>query len=232
MEKAIIHWCKDANSIIYFPTAYFTKVPHLLLIGRVYAVKGRAARSIHIFIVILFVAYLPAQIVKIVICIPIRAYWDPSVDGRCLNQRKIFLFGLALAIFTDFVIPLLLISLTWSLRKIKIIALLGAGGVATGMTILRMYKAVKFRDSNDVMADFQWLMLTTILLKQPTSRGTLHGAARTSSMLDRISAIVRAWEQCRTSQAEDGDVKQDSNQGHGINNHETNECVNSISANT
>uniref|UniRef100_A0A8H7KBS9 Rhodopsin domain-containing protein n=1 Tax=Bionectria ochroleuca TaxID=29856 RepID=A0A8H7KBS9_BIOOC len=133
------------NSIIYFPTAYFTKVTLLLLIGRVFAVKEQVARSIHVFIAMLFVAYLPVQIVK---------------------KRKIFFFGLTLAIFTDFVILLVPIPLTWSLRvslrkKIKIITLLGAGGIATGMTILRMYKAVKFIDSNDVTADFGSLILTT-----------------------------------------------------------------------
>ncbi|CAI6099699.1 unnamed protein product [Clonostachys chloroleuca] len=105
-----------ANSILSFPTAYFTKVTLLLLIGRVFAVKERVARGIHAFIVILFVAYLPVQIVRMIICIPIRAYWDLSVDGRCLNQGKISLFGLALAIFTDFVILLVPIPLTWSLR--------------------------------------------------------------------------------------------------------------------
>jgi hypothetical protein len=88
------------------------------------------------------------------------------VDGRCLDQRRIFLFGLSLAIFTDFVILLVPIPLTWSLRvplrkKIKIMAMLGAGGIATGMTILRMYKAVKFIHSNDVTADFASLVLTT-----------------------------------------------------------------------
>jgi hypothetical protein len=46
-------------------------------------------------------------------------------------------------------------------KKIKIITLLGAGGIATGMTILRMYKAIKFIDSNDVTADFGSLILTS-----------------------------------------------------------------------
>uniref|UniRef100_A0A8H7K3P4 Rhodopsin domain-containing protein n=1 Tax=Bionectria ochroleuca TaxID=29856 RepID=A0A8H7K3P4_BIOOC len=155
-----------ANSVIYFPTAYFTKITLLLLISRVFAVKRWVTKSIHIFIVVLLAAHLPVQIIKIVICIPIKAYWDPLVDGRCLDQRRIFLFGLSLAIFTDFVILLVPIPLTWSLRvplrkKIKIMAMLGAGGIATGMTILRMYKAVKFIHSNDVTADFASLVLTT-----------------------------------------------------------------------
>lgn len=115
MPRLVQKWFY-ANSILSFPTAYFTKVTLLLLIGRVFAVKERVARGIHAFIVILFVAYLPVQIVRMIICIPIRAYWDLSVDGRCLNQGKISLFGLALAIFTDFVILLVPIPLTWSLR--------------------------------------------------------------------------------------------------------------------
>uniref|UniRef100_A0A0B7KT88 Rhodopsin domain-containing protein n=1 Tax=Bionectria ochroleuca TaxID=29856 RepID=A0A0B7KT88_BIOOC len=164
--KITLKWLY-ANSIIYFPTAYFTKITLLLLIGRVFAVKRRVTKSIHIFIIVLLVAHLPVQIIKIAICIPIRAYWDPLVHGRCLNQRKIFIFGLSLAIFTDLVILLVPMPLTWSLRvplrkKIKIMAMLGAGGIATGMTILRMYKAVKFIHSNDVTADFVSLTLTAM----------------------------------------------------------------------
>ncbi|KAL9567484.1 hypothetical protein ACKAV7_008434 [Fusarium commune] len=275
-----------ANSIIYFPTAYFTKVTLLLLISRVFAVKERVARSIHVFIVMLFVAYLPVQIVKIVICIPIRAYWDPSVDGRCLNQRKIFLFGLALAIFTDFVILLVPIPLTWSLRvslrkKVKIIALLGAGGVATGMTILRMYKAVKFIDSNDVTADFGSLILTTmaeltiglicscfpavsILIKrktttEPSRNSSCSNKNKLNARQDQRDLMYLGTRQDESSRPKGSDISplrsssslnvdvelailskhpgqmgrrgeaSHSNQCHGIDNHEIDECANSIS---
>uniref|UniRef100_A0A8H7K8Q7 Uncharacterized protein n=2 Tax=Bionectria ochroleuca TaxID=29856 RepID=A0A8H7K8Q7_BIOOC len=54
-----------ANSVIYFPTAYFTKITLLLLIGRVFAVKRWVTKSIHIFIVVLLAAHLPVQIIKI-----------------------------------------------------------------------------------------------------------------------------------------------------------------------
>ncbi|KAK7219108.1 hypothetical protein V2G26_007111 [Clonostachys chloroleuca] len=77
----ILKWLYT-NSIIYFPTAYFTKVTLLLLIGRVFAVKEQVARSIHVFIAMLFVAYLPVQIVKKVICIPIRG----PFSGRQMPQ--------------------------------------------------------------------------------------------------------------------------------------------------
>ncbi|CAI6099701.1 unnamed protein product [Clonostachys chloroleuca] len=79
------------------------------------------------------------------------------------------------------------------------------------MTILRMYKAIKFIDSNDVTADFGSLILTSmaeltiglicscfpavsILIKRQSSPGSSHAAIRTSSIFDRLSAILRAWE--------------------------------------
>ncbi|KAH8200144.1 hypothetical protein TruAng_005715 [Truncatella angustata] len=148
-----------AGSIVYCPTAYFTKVTLLLLIARVFAVRECVANSIHIFIFALLVAYLPIQIAKTVVCTPVRAYWDSSVHGTCLNQRKIFLSDISLAIFTDFIILLIPVPLTWSLRtpirkKIKIVALLSAGGIATAVTVFRLYLAINFVHSTDVTSDF------------------------------------------------------------------------------
>ncbi|KAH6645092.1 hypothetical protein BKA67DRAFT_527584 [Truncatella angustata] len=163
----ILKWLY-AGSIVYCPTAYFTKVTLLLLIARVFAVRECVANSIHIFIFALLVAYLPIQIAKTVVCTPVRAYWDSSVHGTCLNQRKIFLSDISLAIFTDFIILLIPVPLTWSLRtpirkKIKIVALLSAGGIATAVTVFRLYLAINFVHSTDVTSDFVAQNITVMI---------------------------------------------------------------------
>lgn len=148
-----------AGSIVYCPAAYFTKVTLLLLIARIFAIRERFAKGIHIFIWALLIAYIPIQVTKTVICTPIRAYWDDSVDGNCLNQRKVFIVDISVAIITDFVILILPIPSTWWMhvpirKKIKIVALLGAGGIATAATLCRLALAIAFIHSTDVTADF------------------------------------------------------------------------------
>ncbi|KAI0594935.1 integral membrane protein [Biscogniauxia sp. FL1348] len=166
--REILKWLY-ASSVVYCPTAFFTKATLLLLISRVFAVKETVVLGIRIFLVALLVCYLPIQGIKMAICIPVRAYWDTSVqDAHCLDQRKVFIADLCLAIITDLVILLVPIPLTWSLnmplrKKVKIIALLGAGGAATAVTILRMVKVIQFLNSTDVTYDFTLLDLATTI---------------------------------------------------------------------
>ncbi|KAK2033724.1 hypothetical protein LX32DRAFT_609598 [Colletotrichum zoysiae] len=166
--QEVMRWLY-ASSVIYIPAAYFTKVTLLLFEARVFEVRERTARGIRIFIITLFISYIPVQTVKTVICLPISAFWDPHTPNpKCLNQRRIFIADMSLAILTDVVIVVLPITLLWGLRlpfwkKIKILTLVGAGGIATAVTIYRMYLVVQFLGSKDVTADFVVLDIVTAL---------------------------------------------------------------------
>ncbi|KAK1574022.1 uncharacterized protein LY79DRAFT_524717 [Colletotrichum navitas] len=166
--QEVMRWLY-ASSIIYIPAAYFTKVTLLLFEARVFAIHERTSRGIRIFIIGLFISYVPIQTLKTVICWPISAFWDPRVPKpKCLNQRKLFIADLSLAILTDVIIVVLPIPLLWGLRlplrkKVKILTLLGAGGIATAVTIYRMYLVVQFLGSKDVTADFVVLDIITAL---------------------------------------------------------------------
>ncbi|KAF4435352.1 integral membrane [Fusarium acutatum] len=141
----------------------------LLLMARVFAVEPRVAKGIKILIWALLVAYIPIQLLRIVNCYPIRTYWDPDVrNARCLNQRKIFFSDLSLSIVTDLIILLIPIPLTWKLRmsigkRIKIVLLLGAGGIATALTLFRVAKAVDFLNSDDITVDYTPIGILTAL---------------------------------------------------------------------
>ncbi|KAE9566565.1 hypothetical protein CGMCC3_g17285 [Colletotrichum fructicola] len=166
--QEVMRWLY-ASSIIYCPAAYFTKVTLLLLEARVFSIHEKIARGIRIFVIILLVCYIPIQTLKTIICIPISAFWDPHTPNpKCLNQRKIFIADLALAIITDFFILCIPFPLLWGLRmplrkKLKILVLLGAGGVATAVTIYRLYLVILFLSSTDVTSDFVVLDLVTCL---------------------------------------------------------------------
>jgi hypothetical protein len=155
-----------ASSIVFNPAAFFTKTTLLLLIARVFAIQKAASRAIYSFVIFILIAYIPLQTLKIIVCSPIRAYWDPKVDGKCFDQGKLFLADLSLNIFTDLVILLVPVPLTWWLhvsrwKKCRIIFVLGAGGVATAISILRLVKVLELQDSNDIAADFVLLDLLT-----------------------------------------------------------------------
>lgn len=145
--------------------------------ARVFAIVRRVSKGIRIFILALLVAYIPVQFLRIFTCYPIRTFWDPSVkNASCINQRKVFFYSLTLSILTDLIILIIPIPLTWRLRmplrkKIKIVLLLGAGGVATGLTMFRVYKAVQFLDSDDITVDYTPIeILTYVPLIDPQER--------------------------------------------------------------
>ncbi|CAI6097340.1 unnamed protein product, partial [Clonostachys chloroleuca] len=156
------------TSIIYEPAAFFTKVTLLLLLARVFAVNTKLARGIYYFIFALFIAYIPILGLKIGLCGPPSAFWDPTVPGECLDLRIILVVDVAFAIATDSLIFFIPIPSTWKMRinwrkKIKMILLLGAGGTAAAVTIYRLIKLIRYLESKDVASDFMLLDILTIL---------------------------------------------------------------------
>lgn len=152
--------------MLYCPAAYFIKVTLLLLTARVFAVYERVAKGIKWFVLLLAIAYIPIQFIKMFVCIPVESFWDPSIKPtRCLSQAKAFIFDLSLAILTDSIILIIPIILTWRLtmplvERLKIAAILGAGGVALGVTTFRMYLLSKYLVTDDVTSKFVYLDVT------------------------------------------------------------------------
>ncbi|OLN96627.1 hypothetical protein CCHL11_00821 [Colletotrichum chlorophyti] len=192
--QEVMRWLY-ASSIIYCPGAYFTKVTLLLLEARVFAVYHRVARGIRIFIFTLLAGYIPLQTVKTIICLPVSAFWNPKTPNpRCLNQRKIFIADMCLAILTDVAILVIPIPLLWGLRmpirkKLKILTLLGAGGIATAVTVYRMYLVVEFLSSTDVTADFVILDIVTNRFPQMSFQTKL---TVESSQLELVIGVICA----------------------------------------
>lgn len=137
--------------------------------------KPRIARGIHLFIGLLVLLFLPIQICKLAICRPIRTFWEDqsshshkqndgadnsnNIMGRCLNQGILFLCDSIVAVLSDLAILLLPIYLTWSLavaveKKLKISVLLGAGGIAVGLTAYRLYKSWQYAQTTNLTVDY------------------------------------------------------------------------------
>ncbi|KAK7973055.1 hypothetical protein PG988_007189 [Apiospora saccharicola] len=125
------------QTLFYGPTIFSTKATLLLLISRICSVRRTISRGINYFIYFLVTCYVPLQIVKTVVCLPVKAYWNSEVrkntpNVKCLRQGSIFIADSCIAVVTDATILILPIVLVWSMRlslykKAKAALLLGAG---------------------------------------------------------------------------------------------------------
>ncbi|KAL1956108.1 hypothetical protein VTO42DRAFT_7627 [Malbranchea cinnamomea] len=130
--------------VLYGPVAFATKATILLLVVRVFAPFKRLVMFTYVFFGILTVFYLPVFIAKICICIPVSRYWKgDDVSGKCLNERALILADAFMSVISDFIILILPVIASWSLnmstkKKLRVIGLLGAGGLACGSSLVRL----------------------------------------------------------------------------------------------
>ncbi|KAJ4387395.1 hypothetical protein N0V93_007986 [Gnomoniopsis smithogilvyi] len=181
------------STLLYNPAAFATKVSLLLMIARVFSVHQRVSLGIRIMCVVFAVMYLPIQGIKvrhpvketetiilpplthlssqIFVCNPISTYWTDtshlSINGanpRCMNQAKLFAVDQILAIIADFIILVMPIPLTLSMRlsarvRLRIIFMLSVGGSALGAVVLKLYKTFELLPSDDITVSFSVLSI-------------------------------------------------------------------------
>ncbi|KAL1979674.1 hypothetical protein VTN96DRAFT_5373 [Rasamsonia emersonii] len=141
--------------VMYGPTAFLTKISILWIMTRVFAPNRKAIYFIYALLGIMLAYYIPAVIVKIRICSPISRFWlGASVGGTCLNEGSIILADAVISVISDLTILLLPLPLTMSLqmamkKKLRVIGILGAGGLAVASSIIRLAFIVQFGNSPD-----------------------------------------------------------------------------------
>lgn len=140
-------------TILYCPMALFVKIALLAILTRIFAPFRGKVWFIYIFLGCLCCYYTVALIVKIRICGPIPRYWlGDQVPGTCLDQTAALIADSVISVVSDLIILILPLPLTWSLqmsrnRKLRVIGLLGAGGLATGFSLYRL--VLVLRGSSD-----------------------------------------------------------------------------------
>jgi hypothetical protein len=145
--------------VMYGPTAYVTKVCLLWLMTRVFSPVHNVVILIYIFLGIMLAYYVPVLVVKIRICNPIARFWDPDIDGTCLDQKSIILADAVISMASDFVILISPLLLTMHLqmstkKKIRVAAVLGAGGFAVLASIIRLVLIIVTGESKDITLAF------------------------------------------------------------------------------
>lgn len=145
--------------VMYGPTAYLTKVCLLWIMTRVFSPFRKTVWFIYGFMGLMLAFYVPVVIVKIRICDPISRFWDQTVDGTCLDQTAIILADAVVSVVSDLIILILPLPLTMSLqmpsrKKLRVIGLLGAGGLAVAASIIRLVLIVTTGQSKDATMAF------------------------------------------------------------------------------
>ncbi|KOS42477.1 hypothetical protein ACN38_g6635 [Penicillium nordicum] len=144
-------------TILYCPMALFVKIALLAILTRIFAPYRGKVWFIYIFLGCLCCYYITALIVKIRICGPIPRYWlGEQVPGTCLDQTAALIADSVISVVSDLIILILPLPLTWSLqmsrnRKLRVIGLLGAGGLATGFSLYRLIMVLDGQSDEGLM---------------------------------------------------------------------------------
>lgn len=145
--------------VLYGPTAYLTKVCLLWIMARVFSPFRKCVMFIKIFMGVMLAYYIPAVIVKIRICSPVARFWDENIDGTCLDQTAIILADAVVSVVSDMIVLILPLPLTLTLqmsgkKKLRVMGILGAGGLAVAASIIRLALIVITGQSKDVSLAF------------------------------------------------------------------------------
>ena len=124
------------------PMAFTVKLALLIIIARVFKPYKKAVYFIYVFIALLAGYYGSGLVIKARPCMPVSAYWNGDTS-KCLDQRAIIIGDSVASVISDLIILILPLPLTWSLqmetkKKIRVMAILAAGGLATAFSIYRL----------------------------------------------------------------------------------------------
>ncbi|THC91698.1 hypothetical protein EYZ11_008843 [Aspergillus tanneri] len=154
-----------AITLIYVPMVFIVKLALLSVMLRIFAPDPHKVLIIYTSVVVLLLYYIPALFIKIFFCHPISAYWEgTSNGGTCIDQQKVIIADSAISIASDLWILILPVPMLWSLhmsrvKKLRVIGILGAGGLATGFSIWRLVIMVEEAKT----ADITWFWIHCVL---------------------------------------------------------------------
>lgn len=146
--------------VLYGPAAFLTKTSLLWITLRVFKPYRTLVFAIYGFLALMLAYYIPAVIVKIRICKPIARFWDDKISsGSCLDQSAIIMADAVVSVLSDTIVLLLPLPLTLGLqmswkRKLRVLLLLGAGGLAVASSIVRLVLIALIGQSKDMTVAF------------------------------------------------------------------------------
>ncbi|KAI2845916.1 hypothetical protein CBS12448_4795 [Aspergillus niger] len=126
------------------------KLTLLTILARLFILRRGQILTVYLTIIITTLYYITIFFIKIFICNPVSTFWTSPNDPHnpnCLSEGAVFLADAIMSVITDLAILLLPIGLMFPLRlavvkKVKVGAMLGCGGLAVGFSIYRVVLVV------------------------------------------------------------------------------------------
>lgn len=142
------------STVFYSPSSFFTKLSLLSTTARIFRLHRKTVIGTYAFIIFLTLYTLPVFVIKMLICRPIAGFWDPTIQTTCFHQRDIYVADTTISAATDIAVLCLPIPVAVTLRmswhkRLKILAMLGSGGVATAASLVRLVVVIKLEESGD-----------------------------------------------------------------------------------
>ncbi|WDK21179.1 integral membrane protein [Colletotrichum graminicola] len=148
-----------ADTLVYGPNSFFTKLALLMIVIRVFRFHQKTKIGIYLTIAFMAGYYVPVFFLKTFICRPIRGFWNPNSRAACLDQRAIFVADTITSAVTDLAVLILPIPAAASLRmswekRLKVMGMLSAGGIATAASLARMVIVIRLQETKDETVEF------------------------------------------------------------------------------
>ncbi|KAK6227642.1 hypothetical protein QIS74_01197 [Colletotrichum tabaci] len=136
----------------------FKKLALLWIVIRVFRLHKKTIVGTYSIIFFLTGYTIPVMFLKGFICRPLAGFWDSAVKTTCYNQRAILLADTVVSAITDMAVLCIPIPVAVTLRmswkkRIKVIAMLSSGGIATAASIIRLVLVIKLQNSHDETID-------------------------------------------------------------------------------
>ncbi|BCS27674.1 uncharacterized protein APUU_60722S [Aspergillus puulaauensis] len=157
-----------ASTIIYAPLAMAVKVTLLLVLARIYR-PFRGAIAVYVILALNVLYYFIILFVKAFICKPVSAYWTkatkPGGSGKCLDRPAVIIADSLISVISDIAILVLPVVFTWPLQmrlkvKVKVVSLLGLGGIAVGFSLYRLVLLIVDGNTPDQSILFMRVLLS------------------------------------------------------------------------
>ncbi|RLM00089.1 hypothetical protein CFD26_107095 [Aspergillus turcosus] len=164
MMVAYYKFCYIAT-VLYCPMALFVKIALLSIIIRIFAPYRTKIIFIYVLLGCLCIYYIIAEVIKIRMCDPIPSYWEGTPGRHCFDQSAALLADSIISVVSDLIILLLPLPLTWSLqmsrnKKLRVIGILSAGGLATAFSIYRLILVLRDGKTTDMTIFFICIIMS------------------------------------------------------------------------
>ena len=123
--------------------------------------------GIYCLITVVISYYIIITFIKIFMCNPVNAYWIESErkHGTCLSQPGVIIADSVISFVTDIAIFAFPVAFTWTLhmpvwKKIKVVILLGLGGIAVAFSLYRLVIGIYERNAPHETTMFMKSILT------------------------------------------------------------------------